>query len=105
MFALAPGIYPQLAFGMVNRVTIYASFGAALLLASLAYRPWSASALAALLTFSSLGLSDHWRAWHRVQDGTIEALRHDTELASGRLGSDVLFVTAHRRLGFPHRAW
>jgi hypothetical protein len=101
MFALAAGTYPQLAFGMTNRVTVHASFGAALLLASLARRAWPASALAALLTFSSLGLSDHWRAWQRVQEGTIEALRRDADLASGQLGSDVLFVTgnAYSRLG------
>lgn len=101
MFALAAGAYPQLAFGMVNRVTVHASFGAALLLAYLARRAWSAGALAAVLTFSSLGLSDHWHAWHGVQDGTIEALRHDAELASGRLGTDILFVTGnpYSRLG------
>jgi hypothetical protein len=101
MFALAAGTYPQLAFGMVNRVTVHASFGAALLLASLARRAWPASALAALLTFSSLGLSDHWRAWHRVQEDTIEALRRDADLASGQLGSDTLFVTGngYSRLG------
>lgn len=101
MFALAPGIYPQLAFGMVNRVTIYASFGAALLLASLARRTWSANALAALLVFATLGLSDHWRAWRAVQDDTIEALRRDASLAPRKLDTDTLFVTgnAYSRLG------
>jgi hypothetical protein len=99
MFALAGWTYAQVAFNMGNRVTVHASFGAALLLASQARRAWSASALAALLIFSSLGLSDHWRAWHRVQDGTIEALRHDTELASGRLGTELLFVTGN---GYSH---
>jgi hypothetical protein len=101
MFAVAPGIYPQLAFGMVNRVVIYASFGAALVLAYAARRAWSAGALAALLTFSSLGLSDHWRAWRAVQDGTIEALRRDASLASGKLDTATLFVTgnAYSRLG------
>ena len=99
MFALTAGIYPQVAFGMVNRVTIYASFGAALLLACLARRAWSAGALAALLIFSSLGLSDHWREWRGVQDGTIAALRSNPELAS--VGTDTLFVVGHAysRLG------
>ena len=101
MFALAVGAYPQLAFGMANRVTVHASFGAALLLTYPARRAWSAGALAALLTFSTLGLSDHWRAWRRVQDDTIAALRRDSALASGQLGTDTLFVTgnAYSRLG------
>jgi hypothetical protein len=95
MFALAVGAYPQLAFGMANRVTVHASFGAALLLTYPARRAWSAGALAALLTFSTLGLSDHWRAWRRVQDDTIAALRRDSALASGQLGTDTLFVTGN----------
>ena len=100
MFALT-GAYPQSAFAMVNRVTLYASFAAAFLIVYFARRAWSAGALAALLVFSSLGISDHWRAWARIQDGTIEAIRTHPELTAGRLGSDTLFVVGHdySRLG------
>jgi hypothetical protein len=94
MLALTPG-YPQAAFGLSNRITIYASFPVAFLLAHLAKRAWSVSALAALLVFSSLGISDHWRAWRGVQDRTIEALRSDAELASGSLGTGTVFVVGH----------
>jgi hypothetical protein len=98
MFALT-GAYPQSAFGMGNRVAIYASFAAAFALVYLARRAWTAGALAALLIFSSLGLSDHWREWRGVQDGTIAALRSNPELAS--VGTDTLFVVGHAysRLG------
>jgi hypothetical protein len=100
MFALT-GAYPQSAFGMGNRVVVYASFTAAFVLAYLARRAWSAGALAALLVFASLGLSDHWRAWRGVQDATIQAVRSDADLASGSLGTDTLFVVGHAysRLG------
>jgi hypothetical protein len=100
MLALTPG-YPQAAFGLSNRITIYASFPVAFLLAYLAKRAWSASAVAALLVFSSVGISDHWRAWRDVQDRTIEALRSDADLASGSLGTETLFVVGHAysRLG------
>jgi hypothetical protein len=100
MFALT-GAYPQSAFGMGNRVTIYASFAAAFVLAYAMRRTWSSGVLAALLVFASLGLSDHWREWRGVQDATIAAVRGDADLASGHLGTDRLFVVGqdYSRLG------
>jgi len=100
MFALTGG-YPQSAFGMGNRVTVYASFAAAVVLACATRHTWSSGMLAALLVFASLGLSDHWREWRGVQDATIAAVRGDADLASGRLGTDRLFVVGHdySRLG------
>jgi len=91
IFAVAGG-YLQTPIGMGNRVTIYGSFTAAFFLAYLAKRFWLGMTLAAVLVFSTLGLSDHWRAWHDVEDRTITALRTDTELTSGHVDTDTLFI-------------
>jgi hypothetical protein len=100
MFALTPG-YPQSAFGMTDRITLYASFPAALLFIHRTRRARAAAALTAVLVFSSLGISDHWRAYADTRDATIEAIRKDADFASGRLDADIVFVVGHdySRLG------
>lgn len=100
IFALSGG-YVQTVFGMGNRITIYTSFVAAFWLVYMSRRPWFATALAGVLVFSTLGLSDHWKAWSGVQDRVIEELRSDAKLASGHINTDTLFVVGHSysRLG------
>ncbi len=100
LFALT-GAYPQSAFGMGNRVTIYASFAAAFALAALPLSRIAHVALAGVLVLATLGVSDHWRAWREVQDRTIAAIGANPALGSGDLGSGTIFVTGldYSRLG------
>ena len=106
MFALT-GAYPQAAFGMVNRVTIYASFPVALAIAAVPLPRPAYAAIAAVLVLATLGIGDHWRAWSRVQDETIAAIRGNAALRQVPAGS-IVFVAgrAYSRLGpFAHIAF
>ncbi|HWA37689.1 MAG TPA: hypothetical protein VG873_07485 [Burkholderiales bacterium] len=100
MFALT-GFYPQAAFGVGNRVTIYASFPVALALAALARPRWAYAAVAAVLVFATLGVADHWRDWRRVQVATLEAIRATPELGTREIAGGTLFVVGrdYSRLG------
>lgn len=91
IFALT-GAYPQSAFGMGNRVTIYASFAAAFALAALPLSRIAYAALAGVLLLATLGISDHWREWRGVQDRTISAIEANPHLGSGNLGNGTIFV-------------
>jgi hypothetical protein len=100
IFALT-GAYPQSAFGMGNRVTIYASFAVAFALAALPLPRLAHGALAGVLVFAALGISDHWRAWRSVQDRTIAAIAANPALGPADPGSGTIFVTGrdYSRLG------
>ncbi len=100
IFALT-GAYPQSAFGMGNRVTIYASFAVAFALAALPLPRIAHAALAGVLVFATLGVSDHWRAWRSVQDRTMAAIAANPRLGSGELGTGTVFVVGrdYSRLG------
>jgi hypothetical protein len=107
IFALT-GTYPQSAFGMGNRVTIYASFAVAFALAAVPLPRVVHAALAGVLVFATLGISDHWRSWREVQDRTVAAIAANPRLASGDLGADTVFVVGgdYSRLGpFAHIAF
>jgi hypothetical protein len=100
IFALA-GAYPQSAFGMGNRVTIYASFAVAFMLAASPLPRVVHGALAGLLVFATLGISDHWRAWRAVQDRTFAAIGANPGLGLADLGTGTIFVVGrdYSRLG------
>ncbi len=99
MFALT-GAYPQAAFGMGNRVTIYASFPVALAIAALPLPRPAYAAIAAVLVLATLGIGDHWRAWSAVQDETIAAIRGNAALRQVPPGSTVFVAgRAYSRLG------
>jgi hypothetical protein len=100
MFALT-GFYPQAAFGVGNRVTIYASFPVALALAALARPRLAYAAVAGVLVLATLGVADHWREWRRVQVATLEAIRATPELGKKEIAGGTLFVVGrdYSRLG------
>jgi hypothetical protein len=100
MFALT-GFYPQSAFGVGNRVTIYASFPVALALAALARPRLAYAAIAGVLVLATLGVGDHWREWRRVQVATLEAIRATPQLGAREIAGGTLFVVGrdYSRLG------
>jgi hypothetical protein len=100
IFALT-GAYPQSAFGMGNRVTIYAGFAVAFALAALPLPRIAHAALAGVLVFATLGISDHWREWRFVQDRTVAAIAANPRLSSGEFGNGTVFVVGedYSRLG------
>lgn len=100
MFALT-GFYPQSAFGVGNRVTIYASFPVALGLAALARPRLAYAAVAGVLVLATLGVADHWREWRRVQEATLEAIRATPQLGPREIAGGTLFVVGrdYSRLG------
>ena len=71
MFAIT-GHYPQLAFNLGNRTTIYGAFLAVFLLAAFIQEDRRKRALVLLLLlFSSFGLTEHWRQWNTAQHALI----------------------------------
>lgn len=80
MFA-ATGRYPQLAFNLGNRVTIY---GSLILAYFIVLMPSKAikTLLFSLLIFTILGISDHWKIWNLQQQKVIGNIRNNYALKS-----------------------
>lgn len=89
-FALT-GKYPQMAFSLANRVTIYGNFFLGVLAITLL--PGRAlSLLAAISVAAFIGVGEHWRKWEDISNQTIANLRSNTGIQS--LSTDkMLFVT------------
>ncbi|MBI5195842.1 MAG: hypothetical protein HZA10_05940 [Nitrospirae bacterium] len=67
MFAVT-GYYPQTAFNLGNRVTIYSSLLLAFLAGSfISSNKKAAVIIFSILIFSILGISDHWKDWNKKQ--------------------------------------
>lgn len=94
MFALT-GAYPQMAFNIGNRVTIFGSLLAAyLIVAAPMNRVFKITALAVLI-FSIFGLSDHWKAWNAHQKVVISNIMNNKELANHKDGKTI-FVSGNQ---------
>lgn len=89
MFALT-GAYPQIVFGLGDRVTVYSSLLMAFLLAMLPIRRVGYAFIAMVFLVGTLGLSDHWKQWTETQAGVFKNISSNTELAS--LGNDDLVL-------------
>lgn len=100
MFAVAGG-YPQSAFGMGNRVTIYASFGLVFLLVSFISRPAFLKIFLCIIVAATIGISDHWRESRYTQDRTFERIAGQAALRSNELKGETVFVVgnAYSKLG------
>jgi hypothetical protein len=80
MYALT-GNYPQIAFSLGNRVTVYGSLVLSLLVVSLASTSRRiASVVFAVFIFTSLGISDHWKAWHNKQTTIMHNIANNRDL-------------------------
>jgi len=75
------GLYPQIAFNLGNRVTIYGSLLISFLIVMfLMNNKKSATIVFAFFIFSTLGISDHWKAWNVKQQDIINNIKTHSEL-------------------------
>jgi hypothetical protein len=89
MFALT-GAYPQIVFGLGDRVTVYSSLLMAFLLAMLPIRRAGYAFVVMVFLVATLGLSDHWKQWTKVQAGVFNNISTNAELTA--LGKDDLVL-------------
>jgi hypothetical protein len=89
MFALT-GAYPQIVFGLGDRVTVYSSLLMAFLLAMLPFRRTGYAFVTMIFLVATLGLSDHWKQWTKIQASVFSNISANVELAA--LGKDDLVL-------------
>lgn len=94
MFAVT-GFYPQLAFNLGDRVTIFGNFLVVAVLAALplSRRQWLA--LVAVYALAIFGVSDHWKAWQVQQQAVMRQIGANPALRTIGPGN-VLYVTGHQ---------
>lgn len=92
-FALT-GKYPQMAFSLANRVTIYGNFFLGILAITL-LPARALSVLAAISVVAFIGLGEHWRKWEDESNQIVTNLRYNSGIQS--LTPDkMLFVTGRQ---------
>lgn len=74
------GMYPQLAFNLGNRVTIYGSLLVSYLLVLLPVAKKSKIIFFGVMLFTILGISDHWKAWNVHQQKVISNIKNNENL-------------------------
>ena len=80
MFSLT-GKYPQIAFNLGNRVTMYGSLLVSFLIVVVfMHNKKIATVVFAIFIFSSLGISDHWKSWNQNQLNVIENISKNKEI-------------------------
>ena len=89
------GLYPQMAFSLGNRVTIYGSLFIVVLLSSIRLSRPMMTILFAIFVFTVLGISDHWKAWNIHTQEIAENIRTNRTLAE--LPADtIVFVSGNQ---------
>jgi len=94
MFAVT-GYYPQLAFNLGNRVTIFGSLVFAYLITLLPVSHKLKTLIFAILIFSILGISDHWKGWNIQQTEVITQMRDNADLV-GYSDSRTIYVSGNQ---------
>jgi len=79
LFAIT-GWYPQLAFNLGNRTTIFGSLLLAYLLFSAPLPKNVKMLFLGILVLSVLGISDHWKAWSTHQEAVISNISNNREM-------------------------
>ncbi|MDO8748389.1 MAG: hypothetical protein Q7J72_04660 [Candidatus Omnitrophota bacterium] len=79
MFAVT-GRYPQLAFGLGNRTTIYGSLLVAYLLSLFPFSKIAAVVIFAAFFLTIVGISDHWKDWGMHQQKVIADISDNSDL-------------------------
>ncbi|MBV5350287.1 hypothetical protein JZU71_03900, partial [bacterium] len=99
-FALT-GRYPQIAFNLGDRVTIYGSLLLSYCLVSTFPKKLSSTLVFSLTLFSALGLSTHWRNWTIHQDKVIFQIANNSAIRKLPMDTN-LMVTGNQysQLGF-----
>ena len=79
VFAITGG-YPQLAFNLGNRTTVFGSLLLAYLIVLIPSSRKKKTAVFAIFLFSILGISDHWKDWHKQQMQVIKNIANNDAL-------------------------
>ncbi len=79
MFAVT-GYYPQLAFNLGNRTTIYGSLLLVYLIFLLPLHKKIKTVIFAILIFAILGISDHWKNWNKHQQQIMQNIKANPQL-------------------------
>lgn len=94
MFAVT-GHYPQLAFNLGNRTTLYGSLLLTYLIALLPVRKVTATVIFGLMLFSILGISDHWKNWNRHQQQVMQNIKTNPQLAQ-LISNELVYVSGNQ---------
>lgn len=94
LFAIT-GLYPQLAFNLGDRVTIFGNFLMVVAIASLPLRRPQWLMLTGIYVVVIFGVSDHWKAWQVQQQVVIQKIGANPSLRKIEPGS-VLYVTGNQ---------
>jgi len=81
MFAIT-GYYPQIAFNLGNRVTIYGSLLAAYLIVTVPIPEKIRRGVLLIFLVAIVGISAHWKQWNQRQMYVIDNISTNKELAS-----------------------
>lgn len=75
------GMYPQIAFNLGNRVTIYGSLLVSFLIVVFVLNNKKVATLVfSVFIFSTLGISDHWKNWNKIQSQIIDNISQNKDI-------------------------
>jgi len=90
------GAFPQIAFNLGNRVTIYGSFFISLVIIYLIqFKKYVVIIAATIFLFTALGISDHWKDWNSIQKNILHNISENKELE--RLVEDETLFVSHNQ--------
>ncbi len=91
------GFYPQIAFNLGDRVTIFGSLLISYLIVILVYRANRvlATAITAVFIFSILGLSNHWKEWNQEQLKIIGNISKNKDIRA--IPNDEVIFVSHNQ--------
>ena len=87
--------YPQLAFGLGNRTTVYGSLLLAYIIVIMPMPKKIQTIFFGVLIFSILGLSDHWKSFEKEKEKVIVNMSN-TDSLRDYSNDRILFVAGHR---------
>ena len=94
VFAIT-GRYPQLAFNMGNRTTIFGSLLLAYLIVLIPSSRKKKTVVFAIFIFSILGISDHWKSWNIQQQEVISNIQNN-KLLNEYQDNKVIYVSGNQ---------
>ncbi len=89
------GRYPQMAFNLGNRATIFGSLLVAYLLTAIPASKRVRTILFAIILFSVLGISEHWKDWNLHQISVMQNIKSNKKL-KGYQDSEVIYVSGNQ---------
>lgn len=98
MFSLT-GYYPQLAFNLGNRATIFGSLLLAYLIVLMPASHKIRTLIFAIIIFTILGISDHWKQWNIHQQAVMTNIRNNPGLKNYQ-DTKVIYVSGNQYSDF-----